>query len=277
MARSGGSSPSVLRMGRDSHGSAAAARGHAPSLRPPSTSTSKLCSRASNVPRIARRGWQTIRRAHIAFLGQRAEQHGIGAGFDGRQARGFFFKRCYQSGRRCSRIATPEPRGARFGVCSGERFGGCCMHGRNVCNRNVACFEDIGQWRQCRRDLCEPGCEARGDSLVRFFLCLAGNDGDRIGNSVKARIGARAAQTETIELAHLAAEIRRRLAAGGERMLEQREQRHGREAFDRRFGEERQERARRRYSRAGGQRNRRWRYSSGPFPPPRGAPDCGPA
>ncbi len=46
------------RIGRDSHGSVAASRGHVPSLSPPSTTRSKSSKRASSGPRIASRFWR---------------------------------------------------------------------------------------------------------------------------------------------------------------------------------------------------------------------------
>ena len=56
MPRSGCSRPIALRIGRENQGSAPALRGQVPSFRPPRTSVSKLCRRASSGPRMKRRG-----------------------------------------------------------------------------------------------------------------------------------------------------------------------------------------------------------------------------
>ena len=110
----------------------------------------------------------------------------------------------------------------------------------------------------------------RRESRMRGF-------GDGRGDAGQPRIGPRAAQAPAVQFARAGAESGAILAAPRKGMLQQRQQRHRREARLRRLPPAGRERCRRRCAPAGGRRNRRWRCSSAPSRPPPAAPGCGPA
>ena len=275
--RSGGSSASAARIGRESSGSSRVCAGHVPSFRPPSTTMSTLCRRASSAPQMWMRGSSPPRRRTVARSISAAKSAGIVARRDvGPDAR------WREAPRRAGASASPassaeERRRPASSSATASRAPRCAPRPDRRARRPV--FASRALKRRERR-LDALGEIARGLPISSRDRQRAASVGTRPSPPSGQRFAAkrdssawrsaarpglqpRAAQHGALEASRGAMRVVGALQPeGGERMLQKREQRLAPPPAKRRLRDEPRQHARAASARAAGRRNRRRRSPS---------------